>query len=114
MHCGIFVSRSGTCCCRNGRKHVVCDSISEVSRRRGTNYEWSVAIQLTSRSWSTDAGADEAQVQKSMARTKQVLSERRHAIIGAAKILRARGDAAAAEELMKQGAEFDNIDSATV
>lgn len=42
-----------------------------------------------------------------MARVKQILSERRHAILDAAKILRARGNAEAADALLKDGEKFD-------
>lgn len=41
-----------------------------------------------------------------MARTKQVLSERRHAALQAAGILRARGEDEAAERMAKEGQEL--------
>lgn len=41
-----------------------------------------------------------------MARVKQVLSERRHAIVEAAKILRARGEEDAAEAMLASGSNL--------
>lgn len=41
-----------------------------------------------------------------MARTKQVLSERRHAALEAAAILRARGEDEAADRMANEGAVF--------
>ncbi|KAK4692016.1 large subunit ribosomal protein L47, partial [Phenoliferia sp. Uapishka_3] len=45
-------------------------------------------------------------IQKSMARTKQVLSERRHAALEAAAILRARGEDEAADRIANEGKAF--------
>ncbi|KAL8290491.1 hypothetical protein RQP46_002749 [Phenoliferia psychrophenolica] len=45
-------------------------------------------------------------IQKSMARTKQVLSERRHAALEAAAILRARGEDEKADRMANEGAAF--------
>lgn len=53
------------------------------------------------------AAADKLRmVQKSMARVKQVLSERRHAIVEASKILRARGEEEAADAMLASGANL--------
>ena len=41
-----------------------------------------------------------------MARVKQVLSERRHAIVDASKILRARGEEEAADAMLAQGSNL--------
>lgn len=42
-----------------------------------------------------------------MARVKQVVSERRHAALEAAEILRQRGEAEAAERMAAEGSELD-------
>lgn len=49
-----------------------------------------------------------SQLQKSMARVKQVVSERRHAALEAAEILRQRGDAAGADAIANQGKQLDD------
>ncbi|KAM0751284.1 MRP-L47-domain-containing protein [Meredithblackwellia eburnea MCA 4105] len=50
-------------------------------------------------------------VQKSMARTKQVLSERRHAAIQAAQLLRERGDFERAEKIEGEAEKMEPRDS---
>jgi len=42
-----------------------------------------------------------------MARVKQVVSERRHAALQAAEILRQRGDAEGADRIAQEGKELD-------
>ncbi|KAK4047476.1 54S ribosomal protein L4 mitochondrial [Microbotryomycetes sp. JL201] len=49
--------------------------------------------------------------QKSMARIKQVVSERRHAALEAAEILRSRGEAKAAEDMEAEGNMMKEIES---
>ncbi|KAK4046401.1 54S ribosomal protein L4 mitochondrial [Microbotryomycetes sp. JL221] len=49
--------------------------------------------------------------QKSMARIKQVVSERRHAALEAAEILRSRGDIEGANKMEQQGRQMQDIES---
>lgn len=44
-----------------------------------------------------------------MARIKQVVSERRHAALQAAEILRARGDVEGAQRIESEGKEFEEL-----